>query len=118
MSILELNEQLYAKKPKIGSADFCICDHCRFYADNIVKNKGLIAFLQSFGIDALKADEVSCYMEDAKYKYYSVDLNYIFSNKEGTFPLSNAKVTISRHSHLIAPNNPPYWMDMQVRIEI
>ncbi len=94
MNTKQLNEQFYAKRALVGTADHCICEDCVFYAEQIMKNDALVEFLHSKGLDPQKADEVWCYMERDGYKYYTVDFFEVHADKEETNTFGNAKVTV------------------------
>lgn len=94
MLIKQLNEQLFAPKFSVGSKEHCGCEDCAFYADYIVKNTELVAFLATMGIDPQKADEAWCYNTENGYKYYTVDFFRIHADVEGTFQFGDMQVSI------------------------
>ena len=93
MNTKQLNEQFYEKRELVGTADYCICEDCVFYAEQIMKNDSLVEFMHSKGLDPRKADEVWCYREEDGYKYYTVDFFEVYADKEETHIFGSAKIT-------------------------
>ena len=92
MKTKQLNEQFYAKRELVGTAEHCICEDCVFYAEQIIKNDVLVEFLHTKGLNPLKADEVWCYTKKDGYKYFTVDFFEVYADKEETHTLGNAKI--------------------------
>ena len=99
MNTKQLNEQLYAKRALAGTKEHCVCEDCVFYAEYIMKNDALVAFLHHKGLDPRKADEVWCYMEKDGCKYYTVDFFQVHAEQEETATFGNAKVTIYSNTY-------------------
>lgn len=99
-NIRKQNELVFTTKFSVMELAHCGCEDCIFYAKNIVKHKLLIQFLESFGINATKADEVWCYKEEHGKKYFSVDFWGVYLGElEGTFQFDHIEITILRHPH-------------------
>lgn len=106
MNIAQQNKQFYATKPCLGTSAHCECEDCLFYAAEIMKNKQLIDYLNTLGIDPLKPDEVWCYKKENDYHYFTVDYFEIYATESNRSTFDKATVIISRSLYANAEQLP------------
>ena len=117
MNLRKQNELIFAGKLSVRDPEHCGCEDCTFYANNIIKHKQFIQFLESLGIDATKADEVWCYNEEHGNKYFSVDFWCVYSELEGTFQFDNVEMTILRLHHA-EDSQPTHAISIEAALKI
>ena len=117
MTVQEQNQKIFSTKHSVGDKKHCGCENCLFYAEKIVKNIKLVKFLQSFGVDVQKADEVWCYKEENGYKYFSVDYVNLYSEMEGTYTFDNVIVKIDFMLE-VAEGQPTHWIEIEAILEV